>query len=258
MQWPGRIDPDDLEGGGAQQTPPGQDALVESWSRLAATSPGAFVAHLDVGVAAVFPGWSALNNAIVDRGADHGVAADLLRTFYSSAGISNWALWIASDALGFATDDVVDRVVGFRRDTTTLIMQAPLDKGRAVDPRIVRTSVATATRAADEPVPMCELDEGGVVAEPLEAWVLVDRDLAVSGAWSLIHHSDCGIYSVGTAPAWRRRGYASALVDAVLDAAFRRHATTASLQSTAEAQPLYAALGFRPVGRYEEWVPVDA
>jgi GNAT superfamily N-acetyltransferase len=238
-------------------TPLGQDTLVESWRRLAETSPRAFVTRLDVGVAAVFPEWSVLNNAIIERDADPDEATVTLRNVYRSAGIGQWAAWVASPAVDLAAHDVVARLEGFRRDTTTLIMQASLDEGLARNPRIVRTSVAIATQAADEPVPMSLVDEAEVAGERLEGWVLVDGDLAVSGAWSLIHDGDCGVYSVGTVPAWRRRGYARALVEGILGDAFQRRATTASLQSTPGARSLYAAVGFRPVGRYEEWVPVE-
>jgi hypothetical protein len=40
---------------GQQIAFPGEASLVESWTRLAATSPQACVTHLEVGVAAIFP-----------------------------------------------------------------------------------------------------------------------------------------------------------------------------------------------------------
>lgn len=52
----------------------------------------------------------------------------------------------------------------------------------------------------------------------------------------------------------RRRGLARALMLHVLADAWHKGARTASLQSTRTGRPLYAGLGFRPVGRYEEWV----
>ncbi|WP_261553957.1 GNAT family N-acetyltransferase [Frankia tisae] len=67
-------------------------------------------------------------------------------------------------------------------------------------------------------------------------------------------HPDCGIYTVGTAPAWRRRGLVTALLRHVLAVAEQDGARTATLQSTPMARALYAALGFLPVGRYEAWV----
>jgi ribosomal protein S18 acetylase RimI-like enzyme len=69
-----------------------------------------------------------------------------------------------------------------------------------------------------------------------------------------VYGDDCGIYAVGTAPEWRRRGIARTLVQHALADSHRRGARTASLQSTPMAVTLYESLGFEAVGRYEEWV----
>ena len=78
--------------------------------------------------------------------------------------------------------------------------------------------------------------------------------LAVAGAWSHLHGTDCGIYAVGTHPAWRRRGIGGALLEHVLADAWRSGARTASLQSTRMGASLYVSRGFTAVGRYEEWI----
>ena len=91
----------------------------------------------------------------------------------------------------------------------------------------------------------------------MTGWVMVRDGLAVVGAWSLVHGTDCGIYAVETAPGWRRRGLARGLMRAILTDAYLRGVRTATLQSTAMGEPLYAGLGFVPVGRYDEWVPED-
>jgi predicted N-acetyltransferase YhbS len=54
------------------------------------------------------------------------------------------------------------------------------------------------------------------------------------------------------------QGVAHALILHVLADAYRRGARTVSLQSTRLGQSLYAYLGFRPVGRYDEWVPAGS
>jgi len=59
---------------------------------------------------------------------------------------------------------------------------------------------------------------------------------------------------VGTLPRWRRRGYAGALTDHVLNDAQRRGARTATVQATRMGLPLFSSLRFAPVGRHEEWV----
>jgi predicted acetyltransferase len=76
------------------------------------------------------------------------------------------------------------------------------------------------------------------------------------GAWTYHHGRDVGVYAVGTVPEWRGRGLARALVLHALADAYRHGARTASLQSTPMGEPLYRSLGFRPAGRYEEWVPL--
>ena len=67
--------------------------------------------------------------------------------------------------------------------------------------------------------------------------------------------TDVGIYSVGTAIEYRRRGLARALMQHLLAVAWQRDARTATLQATPMGQALYESLGFEAVGRYEEWVP---
>jgi ribosomal protein S18 acetylase RimI-like enzyme len=118
---------------------------------------------------------------------------------------------------------------------------------------VVRASLAAATQAGDEPVPVAAL--GVPEAIPgLAAWVMRQGDVAVASAWSVRHGTDIGIYAVGTAPGWRRRGLATALLEHVLAVAARDGARTATLQSTRMAQGLYESLGFVAEGRYEEWI----
>ena len=108
--------------------------------------------------------------------------------------------------------------------------------------------------ADDELVSAADLGEEDTTSD-LSAWAIVRDGVAVTGAWSFLHETDCGIYGVGTLPEWRRRGLARALMEHVLADAQERGARTATLQSTRMGQPLYESLGFEPAGRYEEWVP---
>ena len=212
--------------------------------------------HSAAATAAVFPSWAPLNNAILLNGHDGDAAAAAaieLTGVYADAGVDGWALWVPSAAANLDDPDVVQRVVGFRRDTTTLVMQASLPLGLRSHDGVVRASIATAGRAGDDPVPVTDLGEPDT--EPgLAGWVLVHDAVAVAGAWSFLHEKDCGIYAVGTVPGWRRRGLARSLLERVLADAHRRGARTATLQSTRIAQQLYQSLGFEPAGRYEEWV----
>jgi ribosomal protein S18 acetylase RimI-like enzyme len=78
---------------------------------------------------------------------------------------------------------------------------------------------------------------------------------SVSTAVALDHEGDCGIYDVATAEHARNRGLATALTALHLHEALVRGCRTASVQSTYAAERVYAAVGFRDLGRILEYVP---
>jgi GNAT superfamily N-acetyltransferase len=232
----------------------GEHTLVASWRALARLSRGAHVSDRGHGVAAVFPSWKPLNNAIAHpapstTGLD-AVAAELARV-YAGAGVPDWALWLRSPLTDLQPPPATPAPAGMVADTRTLVMVREVTPGPG-HPSVVRTSIEAAARATDEPVHTLPEPDG---VPGLDGWVLVHGGAAVAGAWSYLHGTDCGLYAVGTIPALRRRGLAAALVRHVLSDAYRRGARTASLQSTPMGVSLYRSLGFTPVGRYEEWVP---
>jgi ribosomal protein S18 acetylase RimI-like enzyme len=233
----------------------GEQTLVASWRALASTSPGATVLDGEGSVAAVFPAWLPLNNAIGRVPPSHLEATtaevERLTRVYDDAGVTEWAYWLPSNRATFEAPDR-HQVSNARRGETTLVMRADLVDGLRTTGDAVRTSVTGAADAGDAPLAVEDLDTpaGGAI----EGWVMVRDGLAVAGLWSCIHDDDCGIYTVGTAPEWRRREVARALVEHALADARARGARTASLQSTPMAVRLYESLGFRAVGRYEEWV----
>lgn len=231
---------------------PGQETLLASWGALARLSPAARIHHDSLVAAAVFPSWAPLNNAIALDGSGR-AAVGRVADLYRDAKVAVWALWISSHATELDAPDLVGEIGTLKRDTTTLVMRTALSPRLGHDARVVRTSIATATRASDEPVPVADLGEPDQVPR-LAGWVLVHDGWAVAGAWSYRHRADCGIYAVGTVPSMRRRGFARSLVEHVLADAVRAGARTASLQSTRLGQPLYESLGFEAVGRYEEWI----
>jgi GNAT superfamily N-acetyltransferase len=235
----------------------GQDTLVASWRALARQSTGAIVTTTPRVVAAQFPKWAPLNNAILlaDPSSQSAAAAAAeLAALYRPADITTWAMWLPASTTNLTDPDQVMEVEGMRRDTTTLVMTRELTHGPMPARGVVRTSIDAATRAGDDPILASELSRP-ITETDLEAWVIIREGMAVAGGWSFVHGTDCGIYAVSTAPSWRRRGLARALMRGMLDAAYRRGARTASLQSTLMGEPLYRSLGFEPVGRYEEWVP---
>jgi len=66
--------------------------------------------------------------------------------------------------------------------------------------------------------------------------------------------SDCGISNVTTLERAPRRGMGTALTTVHLGGALARGRQTASLQSTEMAESIYAAMGFRDLGRILEYV----
>jgi GNAT superfamily N-acetyltransferase len=246
---------------GTPRTPlPGEETLLGSWGALAAESPGAHLVYTQLSFAAVFPHWKALNNAILlDPPTVESASSAFaeLDPVYSDAGIASWALWLPSRLLDLDQPGHVTEVDGMVRDTTTLVMTRDVPDGLPSHPGVLPTTVEVAARAGDMPV------SAGVVPDAydacdIKAWVLIEDEVAVSGAWSFRNGREVGIYAVGTAHEWRRRGLAAALMLHVLADAYRNGARTASLQSTAMGVPLYRSLGFRPVGRYDEWIPAPA
>jgi GNAT superfamily N-acetyltransferase len=234
---------------------PGQDTLVASWRALSTCSPGARVVTSSAWVAAFFPHWAPLNNAIALHPPEstrfHTALAELPRC-YDARRVAPGAVWIPAASTEFETPDRVG-LDGLERDDTTLVMCTDLSRRFLLHDDVRATSVASAALAGDTPIPVHELgaDDG---IPGLHAWVFVHDDMAVAGLWSMLNGHDCGIYAVGTAPPHRRRGIARALVGHALAHAARRGASTASLQSTPMGRRLYDSLGFTAVGRYEEWV----
>jgi GNAT superfamily N-acetyltransferase len=238
----------------------GQRTLVASWRALAHLSPGAGVTDNGRAVVALFPSWAPLNNAVLLTPVSRdiaGAAAAEVTSVYLAAGVPTWALWLPSSLTDLDAPDRVSVVDGLTRDTTTLVMTRALEPSLPLHPAVVRTSIESSGRATDEPVSASALSKPDGVPG-LEGWALVHDGAAVAGAWSYLDGSDCGVYAVGTAPGWRRRGLAAALVRHVLAEAWRHGARTASLQSTRMGRPLYESLGFTAVGRYDEWVPGPA
>jgi ribosomal protein S18 acetylase RimI-like enzyme len=82
------------------------------------------------------------------------------------------------------------------------------------------------------------------------------EDVAAGLAFDL--GDDCGIYNVGTLPHARRRGLGTAVTALLVHDAAARGCRTVSLQATAMGERVYAAVGFRDLGRILEHVPPGA
>jgi ribosomal protein S18 acetylase RimI-like enzyme len=69
------------------------------------------------------------------------------------------------------------------------------------------------------------------------------------------HDGDCGVFNVTRLEAARRRGLGTALTARHVHDALQRGCSTASLQSTAMAERVYTAVGFRDLRRILEYAP---
>lgn len=90
---------------------------------------------------------------------------------------------------------------------------------------------------------------GGLDADAVRAYRVGRRATAAA----LDHGDDASLFFVATAPAHRRRGFATAAVKAALAAAARRGCVTASLLATGEGAGLYRRLGFLDLGAARLW-----
>ncbi|WP_136518031.1 MULTISPECIES: GNAT family N-acetyltransferase [Cellulomonas] len=228
-------------------------SLAASWDALAAPDPEARVVRA--------PGFVALrhlrrpvltNVAVLD--------ADVVRDALAAVGPAPFAAWSHDDAGAAAL-----AAAGLRRDVATWPMLARLDG-------------AGAARAGARPGPgpgegrADDVREGGVhEVDPAVVARLNDVDpVLVTGVPGLRAFATAGqeaglvlqpvgddvvVSFVVTRPDARRQGWATVLLRAALAAAHRDGAVTATLQATAAARGLYEQLGFRVLGRWQEWVP---
>jgi ribosomal protein S18 acetylase RimI-like enzyme len=82
-------------------------------------------------------------------------------------------------------------------------------------------------------------------------WVAYREGVAVATAATLVAGGAIGVYSVGTLPQYRRKGYGEAVMRRALDEARTESGLERSvLQSSAEGLHLYQRMGYRSVARY--------
>jgi GNAT superfamily N-acetyltransferase len=234
----------------------GVATLLASWERYAHGSDGAVV-HRSAGTsAAVFPTEperSIYNNALLERGlaaTERATAIAVMEAAYRDAGIPRYAAWVHESDEPMRSD--LERR-GYTLDEVTRAMGMTLDGIRLPRPEL---ELGPATWS--EHLRIAEVNPRLLSALDMSAFhilVAALRGENVATAIAFDHRTDCGIYNVGTLEAARRRGLGTALTTIHLHDALARGCHTASLQSTAMAERMYAAVGFRDLGRILEYVP---
>ena len=236
----------------------GASTLVASWQQYASGATGAALQRLPGVAAAVFPNdpeRGVYNNALLDRdlaGAERADAISAMEAAYQAGGVTRFAAWVYEADTAMRSD--LERR-GYTLDEVTRAMGVTLDDVRFPCPEIEHGPADFSEHLRVAGVPGDLLTN----MDPSPFHVLVGSLGCenVSTAIAFDFAGDCGIYNVGTVESARRRGLATALTAVHLYDARARGCRTASLQSTAMAERVYAAAGFRDLGRIIEYVPAQ-
>jgi GNAT superfamily N-acetyltransferase len=237
----------------------GAATLLASWEEYARGSAGAALKRLNGVSAAVFPSSperAVYNNALLDRDlgpAERAVAVDAMEAAYRSAGIGRYAAWVHESDEGMRAE-LSSR--GYTIDESTRAMgMSPGDISMAV-PEVEFGPldwVEYLQYLQAVGVPAGLLSGADPSAFHLLAAQVEGENVATAIAFD--HDGDCGIFNMSTVEAARRRGLGTALTARQVHDAVERGCSTASLQSTPMAERVYAAVGFRDLGRILEYGP---
>jgi ribosomal protein S18 acetylase RimI-like enzyme len=234
----------------------GAATLLASWEEYARGASAAAVHRFPGVAAAVFPHEperAVYNNALLERdltapGRTDAIAA--METVYAAAGVTRFAAWVHERDAALRAD--IERR-GYRLDTSTLAMGMALE-----DIRLPRPEITLAPGDLFANIHLAGMPAGFLSGADRAAFhVLVAPQGGENVATALAYDfkDDCGVYNVGTLERARRRGLGTAVTALLLHDARARGCRTASLQSTPMAERVYAAVGFRDLGRILEYVP---
>jgi GNAT superfamily N-acetyltransferase len=234
----------------------GAATLLASWEEYARGSVGAALRRLSGVAAAVFPSdpeRAVYNNALLDRDlgpSERAGAVEAMEGAYRSAGIDRYAAWVHEGDEGMRAE-LTRR--GYTLAEFTRAMGMSLDDVSLTVPEVELGPPDWAEHLRIIGVPP-DLLSG---ADPSGFHILVAQLAGenVATAMAFDHNGDCGVFNMGTLEAARRRGLGTALTARHVSDAVERGCSTASLQSTAMAEGVYAAVGFRDLGRILEYVP---
>lgn len=234
----------------------GAATLADVWEECAREATNAIVVRapgVAVGAFRSEPERSFYNNTLFDRDLDaseRADAVDAMETTYAEASITGYAAWVHESDAALRVD-LMRR--GYIVTESTRAMGMTLDEIRLPPPeidlappdwlthlRILELSAEMSSRGDHSAY---HILVGCLDGERVTTAMAFDRD------------TDCGIYDVGTLEHARRRGLGTALTTTHLYHALDRGCHTASLQSTPMAERVYAAAGFRDLGRILEYAP---
>jgi GNAT superfamily N-acetyltransferase len=234
----------------------GMKTVLGAWEVYARGAPGAAVRRGPGFAAAIFPNEpesNVYNNAILERDLAADARADAvaaMESAYEARGVTRFAAWVHETDEPLRADlerrsyNVAETTRAMGMALTEILMPRPsLELGSAGWDEFLRMFglPAPLLRGADHSVfhlLFARLD-----------------DECVASATAFDHDGDCGIYNVVTLEHARRRGLGTAVTAFQLHDAVARGCRTASVQSTAMAEGVYSAVGFRDLGLILEYVP---
>jgi GNAT superfamily N-acetyltransferase len=242
----------------------GAATVLASWEEYARGSAGAALERLSGVAAAVFPSEperAVYNNALLDRDlgpTERAAAIDAMEAAYRSAGVGRYAAWVHESDEGMSAE-LSSR--GYRLEESTRAMGLSLDDLSLEDISLAFREVELGPLGWDDYLEYLRIVglPAGLLggADPSAFHVLAARIAGenVATAIAFDHDGDCGVFNMSTLEPARRRGLATALTARHVHEAAERGCSTASLQSTSMAERVYAAVGFRDLGRILEYVP---
>lgn len=214
-------------------------SLEASWAELAAVDSDALVRRAPGHLISRRPRYPVLSNAVVLDVRDRDV---VLAAF---AGEGTWALWSGDEEV-----DAALAAAGLHRDVMTWPMLAHLDE-QLLGPssRLGHVQRVSPARVAEINGTDSKLLEG---VAGLHAWA------STGGQSGLVLQrvgDDVHVSFVATQFWARRQGWATTVLAMALLDAREAGARTATLSSSLDGLRLYERLGFRALGRWQEWVP---
>ena len=234
----------------------GMATLIASWEEYARGAPGAAVFRAPGATCAVFPHdpeRDFYNNALLKphlSASERAEALLAMATTYAEAGVTRFAAWVHESDLAMRA--ALERN-GYALDTSTRAMGMSLGGIPVPEPDLELRSPNWS-----EYLHLLGLPANFLRQADRTALRLVVASLGGEDAASVVtfdYGEDCGIYNVVTLERARRRGLGTALTAIQLHHARQRGCQSASLQSTPMAEGVYAALGFRDLGRILEYTP---
>ena len=237
----------------------GAATVIASWEEYTRGSAGAALKQLNGVAAAVFPSEperGVYNNALLERDlgpSERAAAVDATDSAYRAAGVERYAAWVHESDKGMRAE-LGSR--GYTVEESTRAMAMSLDDVFLAIPDIELRPLEWDEYL--EYLPIVGVPAGLLSGADPGAFHTLGARLdgkIVATAIAFDHAGDCGIYNMSTIEAARRKGLGTALTAGHLHDAFERGCSTASLQATPMAESVYAAVGFRDLGRFFEYVP---